>query len=99
MEFKNIKRLFDKSDKSKNTVKAKRQRNGNIKIKHKIKILTTDLSRIIKNVQQNSTMKIKVHKTWVCGTGEMAKQLRALTALPEVRSSNPSNHVVAHNHL
>jgi hypothetical protein len=33
------------------------------------------------------------------GVGEMAQQLRALTALPEVLSSNPSNHMVAHNHL
>jgi hypothetical protein len=33
------------------------------------------------------------------GTGEMAQQLRALTALPEVLSSIPSNHMVAHNHL
>jgi hypothetical protein len=31
--------------------------------------------------------------------GEMAQQLRALTALPKVLSSNPSNHMVAHNHL
>ena len=31
--------------------------------------------------------------------GEMAQQLRALTALPEVLSSNPSNYTVAHNHL
>jgi hypothetical protein len=31
--------------------------------------------------------------------GEMAQQLRASTALPEVLSSNPSNHMVAHNHL
>jgi hypothetical protein len=31
--------------------------------------------------------------------GEMPQQLRALTALPEVLSSNPSNHMVAHNHL
>jgi hypothetical protein len=30
--------------------------------------------------------------------GEMAKQLRALTALPKVLSSIPSNHMVAHNH-
>jgi len=30
--------------------------------------------------------------------GEMAQWLRALTALPEVLSSNPSNHMVAHNH-
>jgi hypothetical protein len=31
--------------------------------------------------------------------GEMAQWLRALTALPEVLSSNPNNHMVAHNHL
>jgi hypothetical protein len=30
---------------------------------------------------------------------EMTQWLRALTALPEVLSSNPSNHMVAHNHL
>jgi hypothetical protein len=29
----------------------------------------------------------------------MAQQLRVLTAFPEVLSSNPSNHMVAHNHL
>jgi hypothetical protein len=31
--------------------------------------------------------------------GEMAQWVRALTALPEVLSSIPSNHMVAHNHL
>jgi len=31
--------------------------------------------------------------------GEMAQWLRALTALPEVLSSNPNNHMVARNHL
>ena len=31
--------------------------------------------------------------------GEMAQRVRALTALPKVLSSNPSNHMVAHNHL
>jgi hypothetical protein len=31
--------------------------------------------------------------------GEMARWLSTLTALPKVPSSNPSNHVVAHNHL
>jgi hypothetical protein len=31
--------------------------------------------------------------------GEMAQELRALTALPEVLSSIPSNHMVAHNHI
>jgi hypothetical protein len=39
--------------------------------------------------------KIKV-KYWA---EEMAQWLRALTALPEVLSSIPSNHMVAHNHL
>ena len=33
------------------------------------------------------------------GAGEMAKQLKALAALPEVLSSIPSNPVVAHNRL
>jgi hypothetical protein len=28
----------------------------------------------------------------------MAQQVRALTALPKALSSNPSNHMVAHNH-
>jgi hypothetical protein len=31
--------------------------------------------------------------------GEINQRLRALTALPEVLSSIPSNHMVAHNHL
>jgi hypothetical protein len=31
--------------------------------------------------------------------GEMNQQLRALTALPKVLSSIPSNYMVAHNHL
>jgi hypothetical protein len=30
--------------------------------------------------------------------GEMAQQLRALPAFPEVLSSSLSNHMVAHNH-
>jgi hypothetical protein len=30
--------------------------------------------------------------------GEMAQWVRAPTALPKVSSSNPSNHMVAHNH-
>jgi hypothetical protein len=33
------------------------------------------------------------------GAGEVAPWLRAPTALPEVLSSIPSNHMVAHNHL
>jgi hypothetical protein len=37
--------------------------------------------------------------TTYCKAVEMAQWLRALTALPKVLSSNPSNHMVAHNHL
>jgi hypothetical protein len=33
------------------------------------------------------------------GAGEMVQQLRAPTALLQVLSSRPSNHMVAHNHL
>jgi hypothetical protein len=33
------------------------------------------------------------------GVEEMAQQLKALTAFPEVLHSIPSNHMVAHNHL
>ena len=44
------------------------------------------------------TDKVKaIEMGWV-GAGEMAQWLRALTALPEVLSSNPGNHMVAHNH-
>ncbi|ERE81263.1 M-phase inducer phosphatase 3-like protein [Cricetulus griseus] len=40
-----------------------------------------------------------VVKNTCCGAGEMAQRLRAPTALPEVLSSIPSNHMVTHNHL
>jgi hypothetical protein len=33
------------------------------------------------------------------GAAEMVQGLRALNDLPEVMSSNPNNHMVAHNHL
>ena len=33
------------------------------------------------------------------GAGEMAQGLMALAALPEVLSSIPSHHMVAHSHL
>jgi hypothetical protein len=43
------------------------------------------------------SVKIKIlRKQWA---GEMAQQLRTLAALPEVLSSIPSNHMVAHNCL
>jgi hypothetical protein len=39
------------------------------------------------------------HFKKIVWAGEMAQWLRVLTALPKVLSSNPSNHMVAHNHL
>jgi hypothetical protein len=39
------------------------------------------------------------HKEGRKWAGEMTRRLRALTALPEVLSSIPSNHMVVHNHL
>jgi hypothetical protein len=33
------------------------------------------------------------------GAGEIAQRVRALTVLMKVLSSNPSNHMVAYNHL
>jgi hypothetical protein len=43
----------------------------------------------------------RITQVWkvVKGTGEMAQQLRALTALSKVLSLIPSNQLVAHNHL
>jgi hypothetical protein len=38
-------------------------------------------------------------RKWFKAAREMAQQLRALTALPEVLSSVPSTYVVAHNYL
>jgi hypothetical protein len=43
--------------------------------------------------------KVKTRAGEMDGAGEIAQQLRALTALPEVLSSIPSNHMVVHNHL
>jgi hypothetical protein len=53
-----------------------------------------DLEKHLKKKKhQNTAFKIKSQ------AGEMAQRLRPLTILPEVLSSIPSNHMVAHNHL
>jgi hypothetical protein len=46
------------------------------------------MRRLKKNLMLNKRMK-------GIGAGEMAQRLRALTPLPKVLSSNPSNHMVA----
>jgi hypothetical protein len=39
-----------------------------------------------------------ITKQRILRAGEMAQLVKALTAIPEVLSSNPSNYMVAHNH-
>jgi len=67
-------------------------------------------SKTLKNYIEsisNLIIKVRIRLCQLSGTGrnlstgarKMAQWLRALTALPEVLSSIPSNHMVAHNHL
>ena len=58
-------------------------------------------SRITRDVtQRNPASKPNNYNNKnIIRAGEMAQRLRALTALPEVLSSIPSNHMVTHNHL
>jgi hypothetical protein len=52
------------------------------------------------NKCNTNILKIKIlHLKIILRAGEMAQWLRAPTALPEVLSSIPSNHMVAPNHL
>jgi hypothetical protein len=48
---------------------------------------------------RDSASRNTVESNWVGGVAEeMAQWLSALTVLRKVLSSNPSNHMVAHNH-
>jgi hypothetical protein len=61
----------------------------------------TQRNPVLKNQKKTKKKKKDLNKTnkQTKKAGEMAQWLRALTGLPEVLSSNPSNHMVAHNHL
>jgi hypothetical protein len=52
----------------------------------------------VPKTEQNKTLTISNSKKTDSRAGEIAQRLRALAALPEVMSSIPSNHMVAHNH-
>jgi hypothetical protein len=52
----------------------------------------------VKNQKEVKILRKIVRKEFY-RAGEMAQWLRAPTVLPEVLSSNPSIHMVAHNHL
>jgi hypothetical protein len=70
-----------------------------------------DINNSLKEIQENTGKQLEVLKEETnkqtnknplknCRrAGEMAQQVRALTALPKVLSSIPSNHIVAHNYL
>ena len=47
----------------------------------------------------HSSCDLALYENVLLRAAEMAQHLRALTVLPVVLSSNPSNHIVAHNHL
>jgi hypothetical protein len=62
-------------------------------------VLAVYPNHIFQNRGSRSWFSILTFKKYYCQTEEMAQWLRALTALPEVLSSIPNNHLVAHNHL
>jgi hypothetical protein len=64
--------------------------NGNM-----VTTTTSEFAGEIKCCDTNCIMNYNSQKINL-GVGEMAQWLRALTALPEVLSSIPSNHMVAH---
>jgi hypothetical protein len=59
----------------------------------------TQRNPVSKKKEKEKEFKASLDNTHFWGAGKMAQWLRALTALPEVLSSNPSNNMVAHSHL
>jgi hypothetical protein len=53
---------------------------------------------LVYRVPSKATPRNPVLKKEKQGAGEMAQLVRALTVLPKVLSSNPSNHVVTYNY-
>jgi hypothetical protein len=66
-----------------------------------IKGYTMSIDRVLlcPEVMSSFAVDLGPLKIGYCWAGEMAQWLKALTALPEVLSSIPSNHMVAYNHL
>jgi hypothetical protein len=62
-------------------------------------ILCLYLHMAFSSIDMSNSSLVLCDEKHLSRAGEMAQQLRALTALPKVLSSNPSNHMVAHNHL
>ena len=59
--------------------------------------LPTPIEIMFKSLPPTVLLKELIEKG--AGPGDMAQRLRTLTALPEVLSSIPSNHRVAHDYL
>jgi hypothetical protein len=63
-------------------------------------VIIKSVVRDAKNKQADKqTKKQHFKKKKPIWAGEMAQQVRALAVLPEVLSSIPSSHMVAHSHL
>lgn len=61
-------------------------------------MLSIELLDLLGLKSSSSTVSLVILRLSV-GAGGMAHWFRALSALPEVLSSIPRNHMVAHNHL
>jgi hypothetical protein len=70
--------------------------NATIVMLHTYYMVSYKIEKEVKNDDLHHSIKFFT-KDWGWA-GEMAQQVRALTALPKVLSSNPSNHMVTHNH-
>jgi hypothetical protein len=61
--------------------------------------MTVNVKELLNAIGITTVWWLILHLKLDLWTGEMAQRVRVLTALPEVLSSIPSNHMVAHNHL
>ena len=59
---------------------------------------TYQYKHAVTEVSSSFKLQYTVLKSRLSRAGEMAQRVKAPTALPKVMSSNPSNHMVAHNH-
>jgi uncharacterized coiled-coil protein SlyX len=65
----------------------------------RLKVIDASITNRIQELEERISRVEDTIENIDMGTGETAQRLRALIALPEVLSSNSSNHMVAHNHL
>jgi hypothetical protein len=67
-------------------------------VMHRPLNLRTERGKWISEFKASLVCKVSSRETLYQGTGERAQRLKALIFLPEVQTSIPSNHMVAHSH-